>query len=205
MRVAALAVQIAEALHLSKRRVEDVETAAVLHDIGKIEDAYSDILAKPDSLTSQEREVIESHVVKGVELLESLASYPKTILDGVRHHHERIDGTGYPDGLKGESIPLVARIINACDAIDAMLSDRPYRRALEVQDVHAELVRCAGRHFDVGVISVVVGSDILERHADAISAMASEPEDQLIAVSVPEVAPRWANRGARPPLRVATR
>jgi putative nucleotidyltransferase with HDIG domain len=192
MRVAGLAVRIGEGLHLSKRKLGDVETAALLHDIGKIEGVYAEILAKPDKLSSTEREVIESHVLKGVELLEGLASYPKAILDGVRHHHERMDGSGYPDRLQGDRIPLIARIINVCDAIDAMLSDRPYRSALTVEQVHAELVRCAGRHFDVGIVSLVAGSDILEQHAQEVQAIPGELVDRFVVEPVSDPGPRWA-------------
>ncbi|MDH5590255.1 MAG: HD-GYP domain-containing protein, partial [Gemmatimonadota bacterium] len=139
MRVAALARGIATELGLANARVDAVETAALLHDIGKIDAIYTEILRKDGGLSADEREIIESHVTKGVELLSSLSSFPKEILQAVRHHHERVDGKGYPDGLTGEAIPLAARIIKVCDAVDAMLSDRPYRQALSPSEVRREL------------------------------------------------------------------
>ena len=116
-------------------RIERIETAALLHDIGKIEAIYTEILKKPGDLSKEEREIIESHVTKGVELLTSLGSFPKEIIDAVRHHHEREDGKGYPDGIAGRQILLGARIIKVVDAIDAMLSDRPYRKALSIDEL----------------------------------------------------------------------
>lgn len=197
MRVAALARKIAEEMHFPMRRVDDVETAGLLHDIGKIEGVYAEILAKPAALSEEERRIIESHVTKGVELLQSLASYPKTILDGVRHHHERIDGSGYPDGLKAEGIPVIARILNVCDAIDAMLSDRPYRAALSVEQVHSELVKCAGKHFDVEVVTAVIQSNILEQHVDAVRLDGGRDVGDAGAVTRPETVPRWGERTGR--------
>src|SRR4029079_14307409 len=111
LRVSHLARIIAEDMGLPRRRVEEVETAGLLHDIGKIDTIYSEIIRKPHELTDDERRVIRTHAVKGAELLESLTSLNAAMIAGVRHHHERFDGTGYPNGLKGEAIPLYARII----------------------------------------------------------------------------------------------
>ena len=125
-RVSMLARRIAEAMGLSTKQAEFVETAALLHDIGKIDEIYLEILQKEGPLNVLERRVIQSHVTTGVELLESLSSYPEAVLGAVRHHHERVDGGGYPHGLVGNEIPIGARIIKVADAVDAMLSDRPY-------------------------------------------------------------------------------
>ncbi|HIF06953.1 MAG TPA: HD domain-containing protein, partial [Gemmatimonadetes bacterium] len=108
-RVSMLSRRIAEYSGLSTAQAKQVETAALLHDIGKIDKIFLEILRKKGPLTVLERRMIESHVTLGVELLESLSSYPEAVLGAVRHHHERIDGTGYPDGLAGEQIPLAAR------------------------------------------------------------------------------------------------
>ena len=169
LRVQALAGRIAEAMGLSEYRRKNVEHAALLHDIGKIDAIYTEILQKPDSLSAYEREVIESHVTKGVELLMSISSFPKEVIDSVRYHHEREDGRGYPHGLMGDSIPLGAKIINVCDAIDAMLSDRPYRRALSTETVREELVRYRGVQFDDRVVEYVITGNLLEAHAEHVA------------------------------------
>ncbi|MFG1691691.1 HD-GYP domain-containing protein, partial [Gemmatimonadota bacterium] len=169
VRVAALARRIATELGLSQRKVDHVETAALLHDIGKIEAVYSEILRKPDSLSDRERAIIESHVTKGVEVLRSLATFPHDVLAAVRGHHERVDGKGYPDHLRGEEIPLGARIIKVCDAVDAMLSDRPYRKALQLPQVREQLSAFAGMQFDQRIVEVVAMSDLLEEHATELT------------------------------------
>ncbi len=164
LRVASLAVRIAEAMGLSPSRVQNVEMAALLHDIGKIEAVYSEILRKPSDLTEEERKVIESHVTKGVELLEQLSSFSKDVIAGVQCHHERVDGKGYPLGLKGRQIPVGGRIIKVCDAIDAMLSDRPYRKALSLAQVKEQLVIYSGTQFDLEVVRAAIEGDLLESH-----------------------------------------
>lgn len=164
MRVARLSRSIAKAMGLPQRRVDSIEQSALLHDIGKIDAIYTEILKKPDSLSSEERSIIESHVTKGVELLETLSSVPAGVIADVRHHHERVDGKGYPDGLRGKDIPLGARIIKVSDAIDAMLSDRPYRNALDVETVRRELVMYSGSQFDEEVVRAIVHTDVLETH-----------------------------------------
>ncbi len=169
MRVAALARRIASQMGLTGRSLEDVETAALLHDVGKIDAIYTDILSKKGSLSSEEMEVIKSHVDKGVELLTSLSSFHKGIIASVRHHHERYDGSGYPDGIAGESIPIGARIIKACDAVDAMLSDRPYRKALSLNDVREQLLLFSEREFDPILVSLFLKEGVLESHSRDVS------------------------------------
>lgn len=178
MRVSQLAVSIAERMGLGHRRTEDIEAAALLHDIGKIDAVYTEILNKPGSLTSEERSVIQSHVLKGVELLESLASFDDRVIAAVRHHHERIDGKGYPDGLAGEEISLGGRIIKVCDAIDAMLSDRPYRSALTLPAVREQLTLYAGVQFDAAVVDVIVDSNILEEHLEQMQTTFASVRDE---------------------------
>jgi len=164
LRVASLAVRIADAMGVSLKKQKEVEIAAKLHDIGKIESAYTEILSKKSGLTEEEREIIESHVLKGVEVLEQLSSFSKEVIDAVRGHHERVDGKGYPDGLRGDQIPLAARIIKVCDAIDAMLSDRPYRKALSLDQVREQLVIYSGIQFDLQVVKAAITGDVLEAH-----------------------------------------
>jgi len=125
--VAELAVQIAEEMKLSQGEIERVEVAARVHDIGKV--AVPDaILLKPGPLTDEEWAVMKRHPVVSADLIEGLEIYEQ-VADAVRHEHERWDGTGYPDGLQGEDIPLVSRIIAAADIHNALSTDRPYRSA----------------------------------------------------------------------------
>lgn len=174
IRVASLAGRIADALGLSPNKQRDVETAAKLHDIGKIDAVYSEILRKPEGLTEEELAVIKSHVIKGVELLAELSSFSKQVVAGVRGHHERVDGKGYPDGLRGKEIPIEARIIKVCDAIDAMLSDRPYRRALTLEQVREQLVIYSGTQFDLEVVRAAIEGNLLEAHQAEIFLQKSE-------------------------------
>lgn len=169
-RVSLLAGQIAEAMGLSRIVVERVKMAALLHDIGKIEAVYTDILRKPDSLMAEERSIIESHVIKGEQLLRDLASVPDDVVKAVRHHHEREDGTGYPDKLKGPDIPIGAKIIVICDAVDAMLSDRPYRRALSLQVVLDQLAEHSGSQFDESIVTTLLATEILAEYAETMRA-----------------------------------
>lgn len=196
LRVQALAKAIAESIGMGGRQMEQLETAALLHDIGKIEVVYEKILQKPGDLSEAERKIIESHVHRGVEILTSLSSFDAKIVAAVRHHHELFDGSGYPDGLAGERIPLFARIIKMSDAIDAMLSTRPYRGALPIEKVKSELIEYAGRHFDPRLVSAVVSSSLLEEHAASVELDVRLKEDPGPArhpgkqVSDPEAARR---------------
>lgn len=165
VRVSTLARAIADDLGLSRRMAERVEWAALLHDIGKIDMMYAPIIRKPSDLTEEERRIIRSHATKGAELLRTLSSVDDVVIQGVKYHHERFDGSGYPDGLVGKAIPVAARIIMLCDSIDAMLSDRPYRRALTIEQARVELLRCAGSQFDPDIVEVVLRRNTLERAA----------------------------------------
>ncbi len=146
-RVTKYALDIARALHLSGNELEILRYAGEVHDVGKI--SIPDfILNKPGKLTTAERAVIQLHPIKGAEMLEPL-DFLKSALPIVRHHHEKYDGTGYPDGLAKEDIPLMARIMACADAFDAMTSERPYRsRSLTVEEAIQELKAKAGTQFD---------------------------------------------------------
>jgi putative nucleotidyltransferase with HDIG domain len=164
-RVASLSRELAEVLGLASQKVDEVETAGLLHDIGKIDFAYTDLIGSPAQLTDVEREIIRSHPDRGARLLASLSNLGDTVLSAVRHHHEHYDGNGYPEGLAGNDIPLAARIVMVVDTVDAMLSNRPYRAAMSVEDVASELRRFSGRQFDPSVVGGFLESGMLERAA----------------------------------------
>ncbi|MDQ7823919.1 MAG: HD domain-containing phosphohydrolase [Candidatus Eremiobacteraeota bacterium] len=126
--------------------VMDLRNCSFLHDIGKVKIPES-ILYKPGRLTDEEFEVLKQHPVIGEAILKPLPSMAH-VLPVVRHHHEKYDGSGYPDRLSGGDIPLAARIVGITDAFDAMVSDRPYRKGMSLEDAVKELKRCAGTHFD---------------------------------------------------------
>jgi putative nucleotidyltransferase with HDIG domain len=182
VRVSTLSRAIAEDLGLPRRRLDVVETAALLHDIGKIDSVYEAVIRKPHDLTEVERTLINTHATKGADLLESLSSVSAEIIRSVRHHHERFDGTGYPSGLLAEEIPIGARIIMLSDAVDAMLSDRPYRRALPLAKVRSELIRCSGDQFDPSIVRAVLANNTLERAAALID-RSQAPALQLVTMT----------------------
>jgi HD-GYP domain-containing protein (c-di-GMP phosphodiesterase class II) len=145
-RVAALAVHIGEELRLSPERLRTLGQSAILHDIGKI-GVPDAILNKPGPLTAEERALIQEHPVRGYEIIKGIRSLRRE-LGGVRSHHERLDGSGYPDGLRGEAIPLEARIIAVADVYDALTSQRAYRAALPQAQALAIIATEAGDKLD---------------------------------------------------------
>lgn len=150
LRVARWARSCARLLGLSADEQEQVYLAGLLHDLGKI-GVRESILLKPGYLDDEERKEVRGHPVVGARILEP-ARFPGAVIEAVRHHHEDYCGGGYPAGLVGEEIPLLARIIRVADAYDAMTSARPYRRALTAKAARQELRRCAGRQFDPRVV-----------------------------------------------------
>ena len=155
-RVSLYARAIAELMDLPVREVEKIEIAAILHDVGKIGSLYHDLIRKPAKLTPEEYRVIQKHPVQSAELVSHVSFLRGDIQKIIRHHHETYAGTGYPDGLEGDSIPLGSRIIMVADAYDAMTSDRPYRKALSHEQALEELERFSGYQFDPLIVDVVV-------------------------------------------------
>jgi putative nucleotidyltransferase with HDIG domain len=162
-RVAEIARLLARELGLHFREVDSIATAALLHDVGKIYEEFAPILQKTGKLTAEEREVMCSHPVKSADLVATISNLRGYVERCVRHHHENFDGTGYPDGLSGEEIPLGARIILVADTADAMTTDRPYRKALSYERLIEELEKYAGTQFDPRVVSAFKRSSAVAR------------------------------------------
>lgn len=154
--VVELTLAVVEELGLSSRERRDAEFAALLHDVGKVH-VPNEIINKPGPLTPEERAIIDRHTIEGERMLHKVGGLLGEIGRIVRSCHERYDGSGYPDGLAGEAIPLPARIVACCDAFNAMTSDRSYRKALSLDDALAELRRERGSQFDPRVVDALVG------------------------------------------------
>ena len=162
--VARYATLIAEALDLPPERIELVRKAGLLHDIGKLGISET-ILFKPGHLTATEYDAIKHHSALGAEIVQDIRSL-HMLATFIRHHHERYDGQGYPDGLSKEAIPLEARIVGVADTIEAMTSDRPYRRAMSIQAVLAEIQDKAGSQFDPEVVSAFIR--VVHKHGESV-------------------------------------
>jgi len=154
LRVSRFAVHVGRALGLPDDHLRDIELAGVLHDIGKIGVPES-ILWKPARLTPEEQEIMSKHPVTSAQIIGELKGLART-REYVLHHHEYWDGSGYPDGLKGEAIPLGARIILVADAYDAMTTDRPYRKAIGHHAALAELRKQSGTQFDAKLVDTLI-------------------------------------------------
>lgn len=163
VRVAEYARHIARELGLQQKHVDQVSTAALLHDVGKIYEDFAPLLRKAGRLTPEERMLMQAHPVRSAELAGTIAEFRGRVQTDIRNHHENYDGTGYPDGLVGEAIPIGARIIMIADTIDAMTTDRPYRKALSLQRTLEELAKYAGRQFDPKLVVLVSQSPGLRR------------------------------------------
>ncbi|MBQ9416642.1 MAG: HD domain-containing protein [Clostridia bacterium] len=145
---------VAENLGMSQDEVDNIYYIALLHDIGKIAIPDS-ILNKPGRLTDEEFAVMKSHTTRGAQILKGISTIPQ-IMEGAKSHHEKYDGTGYPEGLKGEDIPYVARIICCADCFDAMASKRVYKEPFSLEKIIGEFERCSGTQFDPKISKVVV-------------------------------------------------
>src|SRR5215218_2775115 len=149
-----LSVAVAGRLGLDRAGIADVQSTALLHEIGKI-GIPDRVLHKPGPLDAEEWALMKEHPAIGERILRPLPGFG-AIATAVRHEHERWHGGGYPDGLAGEAIPVASRIVLACDAWNALVSDRPYRRALPEDEARAELRRSAGSQFDRGLIDALL-------------------------------------------------
>ena len=160
-RVSQYSRMMGQALSLSSKQLERLTVASLLHDVGKIHEVFAPILSKPGKLTPEERAIMESHPIKGAELVR-ISSHLRDTVDPIRHHHEAWDGSGYPDALAGEAIPLFARVIAIADTIDAMASDRPYRRGLSGEKIRAEIVRMSGIQFDPSMVKTLLQAGTID-------------------------------------------
>ncbi len=146
---------ISKRLSLPSTDQNEIQIASYLHDIGKI-GISNRFLHKKGPLTLTDWAIVKQHSKKSVELLTPLRLSPN-ILSSIQHHHEHFDGTGYPDGLKGEQIPLGARIIGLSDSYESMMAERPYRRPLSKEEAKNELLRCSGKQFDPNLVPLLLG------------------------------------------------
>jgi hypothetical protein len=167
-RVAHNARVVARALGFSSREVERVGRAALLHDVGKIHEVFAPILRKPGKMTPEERVIMETHPIKSADLVNGV-SHLRDLVSPIRHHHENWDGSGYPDGLSAQQIPVIARVIMFADTIDAMTTDRPYRAAMGREEVTAELQRLRGKQFDPSICDALLASPLYDTLFERLS------------------------------------
>lgn len=156
LRVSRYAVCIGRKLGFSNDELKDLELTGILHDIGKIGVPES-ILWKPGRLDPDEQKIMAQHPVRSAQMIEEIEQFERVRL-WVRHHHEHLDGSGYPDGLAGEKIPLGARAVLVADAYDAMTSDRPYRKSIGYDRATSELRKFSGRQFDAEMVEALLAS-----------------------------------------------
>jgi putative nucleotidyltransferase with HDIG domain len=155
-RVAEYAVGLARAMEFPPEEVQRIQFGAFLHDIGKVH-TEDHVLHKPDALTEEEWKIVKMHPLRGAEMVKGV-KFLERVVDIIRHHHERVDGKGYPDGLQGDEISLAAKVVNVADAFDAMTTDRPYRAGLTVEAAIDQMLEKAGTQFDPEVVEVLVSA-----------------------------------------------
>jgi putative nucleotidyltransferase with HDIG domain len=163
VRVSEYARSMARELGLPPKHVDYIATAALLHDVGKIYEEFAPLLRKEGRLTPEERMLMQAHPVRSADLAGTIGEFRGKVQADIRNHHENYDGTGYPDGLVGETIPIGARIIMIADTIDAMTTDRPYRKALTFHRALEELKKLAGQQFDPKLVELVSKSPSIHR------------------------------------------
>ena len=168
-RVRYYASMVARRMQLPELDIQAIETAALLHDIGKLA-VPEHILSKPGPLTAEERRKMQIHAQVGADIVNAV-SFPRPVAPLIHSHHERWDGTGYPAGLAGDAIPLSGRIVAVADVFDALVSERPYKRAWSQAEARAFLVEQSGRHFDPACVAAfLAGWDAVERSHAALAA-----------------------------------
>jgi putative two-component system response regulator len=188
-RVARYALILADAADLDTLDQHNVERVALFHDVGKIDEALFDIIHDDSNLTQAERDAIRTHPKRGADVLAPLAAFYPALADGVVAHHERWDGGGYPSALRGDEIPLAARIVSIADAFDAMTFGRRYRSPRSVNEAAEKLMAGRGTQFDPDLIDLFLSPPVFDQVADMLC------EDQ---------APRPRRRQPRPAVKADT-
>ena len=204
-RVARYALMLADAADLDTADQRDVERVALFHDVGKIDEALFDIIHDDSNLTLAERNAIRTHPERGADVLAPLAAFYPALADGVVAHHERWDGTGYPNALRRDQIPLAARIVAIADAFDAMTFGRRYRSARSVHEAADKLMAGRGSQFDPDLVDLFLSPPVF----DPVTAMLREDQSPrprrrprrstTAADTVPELSFRWRTTTPAPP------
>ena len=197
LRVSRIAGQLARERGLAAKAVDQITTAALLHDVGKIHEDFAPLLRKEAKLDGTEKALMQTHPSRSAELVATISAFRGPIEEAVRHHHENFDGSGYPLGLSGEAIPIGARVIMLADTMDAMTTDRPYRKALSYERVVEELRRYSGLQFDPLLVEVAI------RSAPIRLMIATRLQGQTIDNSEASLAVFARTERARRPGRVA--
>jgi putative nucleotidyltransferase with HDIG domain len=212
-RVAHYALLLADAAGLDDAEQRAVERVALFHDVGKIHEALFDIVHDDDGLSPEERDAIATHPARGAEVLAPLCAFYPELPDGVIAHHERWDGGGYPRGLRGESIPLAARIVAIADTFDAVTHSRRYRAGADVERGARVIAEGRGQQFDPELTDLFLSPEVFARvrrgledagraetQAPRPRAAGAERRSRKRESGVPNVSFRWRGRGAaRPP------
>lgn len=178
--VARYAAALGREIGLSEEEITNLSIAGLLHDIGKIGIPDS-LLNKPDKLTQEEWQFMNRHPILGAEIIRNMKGLPKAIVKAVLHHHERYDGTGYPDGMEGEEIPFTARVLALADSFHAMISDRPYRKGLSFETAMNEIIRSRGKQFDPDLADSFIKLLEREQHASDDEHETPPTQDKLIS------------------------
>ena len=197
-RVARYALILADAADLDTLEQRDVERVALFHDVGKIDEALFDIIHDDSKLTPAERDAIRTHPQRGADVLAPLAAFYPVLSEGVVAHHERWDGSGYPNALRGEEIPLAARIVSIADAFDAMTFGRRYKSARSVNDAAQKLMDGRGTQFDPDLIDLFLSPPVFDRIAPLLCKdQAPQPRRRQpraaprVDGTLPELSFRW--------------
>lgn len=178
LRVAEGALAISDALGINRRKRRAIETAALLHDIGKLDSSFHSILNKDAKLTKEEWQLVKQHPQRGVDMVQPIRSLDSRVHKYIMHHHEHYDGSGYPEGLAADNIPVGARVIMVADTIDAMVTARPYRDRIDPQRVREELKDKAGDQFDPELVKVALEIDLPQKMATAAHSQIREDSEQ---------------------------
>ena len=177
--VVQLTLAVADELGLDAERRRNLEFGALLHDVGKVA-IPKEIINKPGRLDPDEWRLIQTHTVEGQRMLERVGGFMREVGIIVRSHHERWDGTGYPDGLEGAAVPVESRIISCCDAWNAMRTDRSYRAAIPHDDAVQELVACTGTQFDPRIVDALLGVVAPGHVSNVVKGVVDGVDDPLV-------------------------